>query len=328
MSSFIKPIINVFVGIVFFSSKLFAQEVIASENSPGKRWGHASAYDENRDRIVLFGGAFSRTEMLGDTWEFDGIKWEKINVEGPGKRGYSAMTYDKGRNKIILHGGRNDERVPLKDTWEWDGMKWTKLSEEGPGGRDHHDIVYDESRKVITLFGGWDGKDVTGDTWEWDGNKWTLVNSGGPNKRAAYSMAYDSDRKTIIIYGGLWMGGLYADLWEWDGRKWIAISEPYDHYTLDHHESVYDKASGNILFFGGKNFRITPQNRLLILKGGEIEILNNGDGPSPRYNTTFVYDTKRNRSIIYGGRIRNGEDFISLGETWSWESGKWVKLTE
>src|SRR5437773_313852 len=45
--------------------------------SPPGRIDHALAYDEARKRVVLFGGngSVSVADTLGDTWEWDGIRW-------------------------------------------------------------------------------------------------------------------------------------------------------------------------------------------------------------------------------------------------------------
>jgi hypothetical protein len=41
------------------------------------RNAHALGYDENLNKIILFGGADSEF-VFGDTWEFDGKSWKKI----------------------------------------------------------------------------------------------------------------------------------------------------------------------------------------------------------------------------------------------------------
>lgn len=42
-----------------------------------RRKGTALAYDEARDRLVLFGGADDH-QTFGDTWEWDGVLWTRI----------------------------------------------------------------------------------------------------------------------------------------------------------------------------------------------------------------------------------------------------------
>ena len=44
---------------------------------PPARTGHAMAFDAKRGRVVLFGGGVER-RRLGDTWEWDGNSWRRI----------------------------------------------------------------------------------------------------------------------------------------------------------------------------------------------------------------------------------------------------------
>ena len=58
---------------------------------PGARTGHAMAYDSARGVTVLFGGEFYDSqsmsyELLGDTWEWDGVIWTVRIASGPAPR--------------------------------------------------------------------------------------------------------------------------------------------------------------------------------------------------------------------------------------------------
>jgi ketosteroid isomerase-like protein len=76
------------------------------------------------------------------------------------------------------------------------------------------------------------------------------------------------------------------------------------------------------LIFGGKNYRFTAMGRTSILHGGQIQEIN-AEGPAPRYNTEMVYDSKRGQMVLFGGRIRDGENFIAYGDMWIWDGTKW-----
>jgi len=320
-----RLLLAIFFSTIVLSCQLAIAQIDHGNSNgaiPSARWGHVMAYDPIRDKILLFGGAPTRTEMLDDTWEWDGSTWRKLYVSGPTPRAYAAMAFDNKRKKIVLHGGRNSERVSLSDTWEWDGNRWQQVATTGPSGRDHHAIVFDEVRSVIVLFGGYGDSKVHGDTWQWDGRAWSQINSQGPPPRAAFDMAYDADKRTTILYGGLWLGGLYADIWEWDGKTWTALAAPYANPTLDHHVAAYDAKRQQYLIFGGKNYRFTAMGRTSILQNGQIKEIAS-DGPTPRYNTAMVYDSKREQMLLFGGRIRDGEDFIAYGDTWIWNGAKW-----
>jgi hypothetical protein len=48
---------------------------VTPEQFPPARYGHAMAYDEARQVIVLFGGIDATGSPLNDTWEYDGDGW-------------------------------------------------------------------------------------------------------------------------------------------------------------------------------------------------------------------------------------------------------------
>ncbi len=119
----------------------------------------AMAYDIYRKEIVLFGGnrvLFGKGDetntLLGDTWEWNGKEWSKIDVEGPTARSEPAMVYDSKRNRMVLFGGyfrKDGKNDRLGDTWEFDGQKWLQVSTTGPTPRSGSAMVFDDDRKKI-----------------------------------------------------------------------------------------------------------------------------------------------------------------------------------
>jgi N-acetylneuraminic acid mutarotase len=81
-------------------------------------------YDPARERVVLFGGRGS-SGNLGDTWEYDGTTWTKLEVTGPSPRNGHAMVYDARSKVVMLFGGR-DEPAYFNDLWVFDGA-WRKI---------------------------------------------------------------------------------------------------------------------------------------------------------------------------------------------------------
>ena len=81
---------------------------------PSPRGYATMAYDDERERIVLFGG-HDAEGVCGDTWEFtlefDGVVWTGSWAEitapdpKPSARDAAAMAYDKTRLETILFGG-------------------------------------------------------------------------------------------------------------------------------------------------------------------------------------------------------------------------------
>jgi len=118
----------------------------------------------------------TRPPLLGDTWEFDGTAWRKVEVVGPSARSAAGIAYDSKRGLAILFGGMDADGFK-GDTWSWNGREWKLLSAEGPEARAMGYITYDQSRDRIVLFGGRKGypNGDLADTWEWDGVKWQRV---------------------------------------------------------------------------------------------------------------------------------------------------------
>ncbi len=86
------------------------------------------AYDAKRGRAILFGGG-GKDGSLGDTWSFDGARWEELKVPGPPARLSPAMACDAARDRIVLFGGRRSWPDDLGDTWTFDGASWTQVPE-------------------------------------------------------------------------------------------------------------------------------------------------------------------------------------------------------
>src|SRR5262245_10500584 len=53
-----------------------------AETGPAPRFGHAMAFDRNRQRVVLVGGRDRDQKPLNDTWEWNGREWKLVNVTG------------------------------------------------------------------------------------------------------------------------------------------------------------------------------------------------------------------------------------------------------
>jgi hypothetical protein len=145
---------------------------------PPARQAHAMVHDSKRRRTVVFGGMGSAEPgrpgpSLGDTWEYDGSRWIRMEASGPSPRQSAGAAFDSKRGVVILFGGSGETGF-LGDTWSWDGARWQRLSESGPEPRAMGYLAYDKQRDRVVLFGGrkgWPDGDLN-DTWEWDGTTW------------------------------------------------------------------------------------------------------------------------------------------------------------
>jgi hypothetical protein len=149
---------------------------------PSQRQAHAMVYDEQRGRVVVFGGLGTapggqQPPLIGELWEFDGEKWtERTEPGGPGPRHSPGVAYDTRRGLTILFGGLTATGF-AGDTWSWDGTAWKQLAQTGPAPRAMGYMAYDRKHDRIVLFGGrkgWPDGDLN-DTWEWNGTEWRRV---------------------------------------------------------------------------------------------------------------------------------------------------------
>jgi hypothetical protein len=163
---------------------------------PGPRHGAVMAYDENRRRMVLFGGSVDRYSQVirNDTWEWDGMTWTQRNPPPPlplAQLG-SAMAYDAARRRVVLHNNRS--------LWEWDGSAW--VTRASAPAMIQHTLVFDASRQRLVALAGRDSNYFSnGRAWEWDGTSWV---QGGTalSDRAEHASVYDPVRRRIVTFGG------------------------------------------------------------------------------------------------------------------------------
>lgn len=193
-------------------------------DTPPARAEAAMVYDSIRRRLVLFGGhrvVDGERIRLGDTWEWNGHRWEQVSSDGPSARNGAAMAYDARRERAILFGGSGAS----DETWEWDGSAWKRISSADPEGRFNPAMAYDAGRQEIIRFGGWTGQERARGTWRYDGSQWTLAGREGPSSRNHTAMTYDSRRGRIVLFGGHDGDRIFGDTWEWDGTRWSLKSE-------------------------------------------------------------------------------------------------------
>jgi hypothetical protein len=181
------------------------------------------AYDSERGRVVLFGGAYydGTSHWLADTWEWDGDTWVQATpATGPSARSNPAMVFDSARERIVLFGGGRwgSPHQYFGDTWEWDGNTWVqKTPAKSPPARMWHTGAFDSARGLLVIFGGRgrSGDGLWGDTWEWNGSAWAQrTPTPSPSERENTAMAYDSARGVVVMFGGH-NGPIIGEHWEY-----------------------------------------------------------------------------------------------------------------
>jgi len=156
--------------------------------NPDQLHGVRMDYDNESDRIILFGGKFhssSFEEQRDETWSYDynSNTWTNMNPSvAPPRRNRHSLIYHAGWDRIVLFGGdRDNPSMYYSDTWVYDynTNTWAELSPDAhPSSRVYGSMAYDSDSEKIVLFGGVNAAVyVFGDTWILPG---TLVTTPPP----------------------------------------------------------------------------------------------------------------------------------------------------
>lgn len=287
------------------------------EDAPGPRMQHAMVFDSARGHVLLFGGYRETQQHYSDTWAWDGATWTRVANTGPSPRYGHAMAYDIARQRVVLFGG-HALGTASRETWEWDGSMWALRSDTGPPATVFHAMAYDAGRQRVVLFGGNTTDGISNQVWEWDGKEWSHRGSGGPSARAFHSLVYDDVRGEVLLFAGLGGDLRFGDTWSWDGTVWtqLASGGAGSRYA---HAAAYDTSRSRAVLFGGNVHISGPSDER---KGDTWEWVNNSwalrrsNGPIARTESALAYDSRRNRTVLFGGSHGGYETWELDGTTW------------
>ena len=132
---------------------------------PGRR-SPGMTYDSKSDRMILFGGYDSYSDVIyNDTWayDFDANTWTNMTpLDGPSGRWGMGFSYDSAIERCILFGGTADD----SRTWAYDftNNTWSLLRpHHSPPHHMFQGMAYDSQSARTIMFGG--GGTPGNDTW-------------------------------------------------------------------------------------------------------------------------------------------------------------------
>jgi len=159
---------------------------LMSKTGPTQRNGASMVYHPKDETVLLFGGSTVDRQYgngKGETWQWDGKEWYRLQIEQPSGVYNTSMSYDMKLESIVRFGGWNGTSR-IDETWMFDGITWKQVQmEDRPAPRNHSEMIYDEKRKEVVLFGGHDGQRVFSDLWLLKDGKWTELISSEPTER-------------------------------------------------------------------------------------------------------------------------------------------------
>ena len=189
------------------------QEVATQGGPPPERFWHSTAWDEQHDRLVVFGG-YDNVNAMADCWmlSFAGgtPTWTPIvppSGPQPPARFLSQLVRDPLRDRFLLFAGSNKTTV-LSDVWELTLSpvpKWRLLPPWPVGARGAEMAVFDPVRARILVFGGSNSVFMLNDLYAMDiwTNTWlALTPATLPSPRNLGLLRYDSLRDRLLLFGG------------------------------------------------------------------------------------------------------------------------------
>ena len=318
----------------------------------GQPTGGPAIYDPASDRIVTF--LFSGDAMYVWALSLAGSPaWSEIVPAGtpPLARGGHTAIHDPVRGRIVVFGGDNGYDVPtgLNDVWALSlegAPSWSTLSSAVPYRRVDHTAIYDPLRHSMVVFGGYhDGFSdlMSNDVWSLSlaGSQgdWSARSTVGlpPAPRCAHTAIYDPVRDRMIVFGGAAYDSAYNlvmlnEVWVLslaDGPTWTLLapegSPPAARFW---HTAIYDPVRDRMVVFGGTVFvnnTHAPRNDVwaLSLAGSPawINLDPVGSPPATRWGHTAIYDTVRDRMVVFVGFGAGGLNDaweLSLAGTPAW----------
>lgn len=306
------------------SERIWTQR-FSTSLKPVQRTEHATAYDSERGRVVMFGGRDAVGE-LQDVWEWDGVRWDQIFVEGdvPSPRAGHAMAFDAARGQTVMFGGLTIDGSLSDETWLWNGAAWVRANiATTPAARRYQRMAYFPERGTVIMFGGLSATELN-DVWEWNGFAWVEVVAGGarPPARWDHAMAYNPNAGELYVYGGRALTPK-ADFWKWDGLTWEEI-----HFLGDRpsaafiNRMVFDFVRDRLVLFGEKTWEWDGVRWMDRAPLSEPEARGMGE---------LEYDPVRQRVVLVGGEASDGDcngggqEFCQ--DVWEWGGSVWAEVT-
>ncbi|MBI5169785.1 MAG: T9SS type A sorting domain-containing protein [Candidatus Eisenbacteria bacterium] len=304
-----------------------------SAGGPAARRNHVSVYDNVADRLVISGGYAGGDSA--DTWALpiEGQPvWKRLATSGPWPVGRERHTgvYDALTRRLVIFGGRS-VATTLNDAWALpltDGATWEPIAVSGNAGvpRHTHSGVLDAANNQLVVLAGVNGTTVRNDVQALSlgaSHEWTTLapDDSLPPPRSGAAMAFDGAAQRLFVTGGAdAVTTTLDDLWRWGESPradWQPLVPAVTPGARRHAASVWDAARGRMLLMGGDEPQGPVPADLWALSGVApfewTQLPTIGPGPSERSGHALVWDTTRDRLLLFGGRDGSG---LALADLW------------
>ena len=286
--------------------------------SPQARLYAGMTYDSVHGNVLLFGGEYGGSNLLGDTWTWNGSTWSQQNPStSPPSRYFGALAYDAAHQQAVLFGGISASNSYLDDTWTWDGTTWTQQHPAfSPPAQFGRSMVYDAATATVVLV-----DPVDGSTWTWDGVTWTQQHPvTSPPARGDAAIAYDPATAQVVLFGGYGCtdsacstGNVYlGDTWTWNGSNWTKQQPASSPSARLDASMAFDASTGTAVLFGGISDTGSLLNETWSWDGSAWTQLSPATIPPARYGASMAFDAANSTAVLFGGSGSEG----ALADTW------------
>lgn len=320
-------------------------DLIAPSVNPSTRYAGGAAW--NVEEMLIFGG-FTGGGPSAGTYRLDNARtrWTSIPTTPiPTERFNAATAYDARRGDVVVFGGTTGG-LQVDDTWRWDAPVW-KVITPLPSARERAALAFDEAREETVLFGGnfgcglgsgsnigpacpGSGSGSGGgsgssalptidhdDTYVLTDGIWSLRDvSVRPSPRASAAMTYAPGHGTLL-FGGDAQAIRKSDTWLWDGTMWKDLQPTSSPPPMTGGRLVFDRVSNVAVLYGGEGALGTIWLFDFALSAWTEAVPPTGPAPEPRTSPVFVYNPRRNRVLLFGGKSAAGQ---LLADTWEFET--------
>ena len=261
--------------------------------------------------------------------------WSVLAADTRPVGGYApALVYDSVRDRMVAYGLSDERTGDASDRVVAMGLAgapaWVDLTPAvpGPGARYGQCAVYDPVRDRMLVLGP---SDTSVEVWalNFATGAWAQVVAAGapPSHRSGQVAIYDSGRDRIVLFGGIDDGGAaLADAWALNlagSPAWTLLAPaglpPLGRYSAS---AIYDSPRNRMIVFGGMfaNGRSTEEAWSLSL-GGSVtwsKLTPGGTPPTDRYSHAAIFDSPRNRMIVFGGSVSSPTGYSGpLNDVWA-----------
>lgn len=284
-------------------------------------------YSCTDDKILFLPSALNN-----DTWVFDipTNTWSEIATNTPScDRGW-GVKYHPPTNQFFIFCGQLGAAF-VTDVWTFSlaTSAYTLRSTGGISNRNTPMVAFDSKRDRFIVFGGCNNSascfngNLLNDTYSYDPYNYAYQNlspTTPPSVRRGTQIEYDKTNDRIVLFGGSQTNGatLLGDTCVYDasGNSW-SCSTPANSPTCDGYEGsfTYVESLNAVLLFGGRDGTSCADLRSLAgTATPSWTLLNQGTTPTARGFHGTIYDRRRNRLILYGGRQCPGATCFDMWE--------------